>query len=75
MATRITAKVRCNLKQDYGTGDHATTSLGFMPDHQDPANAEWAYYTPHLDLRMTVRGEIGRHFKPGAAYTLTFERG
>lgn len=69
----ITAKVRCNLKQQYGGFGDGYTTLGFMPDYQDQRNQEWANATPHLDLRLTVKGEVGRHFEPGKAYTLTFQ--
>lgn len=66
----ITAKVRCNGKQPYG--DMAT--LSFMPDYGDGRNSEWAAATPHLDLRMTVKGTVAEQFEPGWAYTLTFEK-
>lgn len=73
MATRITAKVRCNLKQEYGSSAGEYATLGFMPDYgPDSGNDVWANATPHLDLRMTVKGDVGRHFAPGEAYTLTF---
>jgi len=75
MATRITAKVRCNLKQEYRSGPDSWATLGFMPDYGDGSNQEWAAATPHLDLRMTVKGELGQAFEPGQAYTLTFEPG
>ena len=64
----ITAKVRC------GSRVMVNDELDFVqfgPDYTDGANAEWAYYTPSLNLQMNVRRDVP--FKPGATYTLTFE--
>lgn len=70
----ITAKVKCNIKQEYTDGAGARqTTVGFMPDYADGRNKEWAQYTPHLDLRMTLKGEVADRFEVGKAYTLTFE--
>jgi hypothetical protein len=45
-----------------------------MPDYGPGAgNEQWAAATPHLDMRMTVRGDVARYFEPGKPYTLTFE--
>jgi hypothetical protein len=74
MAHQITAKVTCNSKQEYGTGDNAYATLGFCPDYAQGRNAQWANATPHMDLRMTVRGDVGERFDLGGHYTLTFER-
>lgn len=68
----ITAKVTCNLKQEYGTGDGRYATVGFSPDYADGANASWAKATPHLDLRMTVHGPVADSFEAGKKYTLQF---
>lgn len=69
----ITAKVSCNLKQTWGEGDNALATIGFCPDYGQGPNAEWANATPHLDLRMTVKGAVADQFEPGKAYTVIFE--
>lgn len=69
----ITAKITCNLKQEYGEGENRYATVGFQPDYADGANKEWAFATPHLDLRMTLRGDVVDRFEPGQKYTLTFE--
>ena len=70
----ITAKVQCNLKQEYvdGAGTKQAT-VGFCADYADGRNKEWSQYTPYLDLRMTLKGDVADQFEPGKAYTLTFE--
>jgi hypothetical protein len=70
MSDSVTAKVICNLKSSYGDGK--TTTLGFCADYQDGRNKDWSPYTPHLDLRMTVTGDVGNSFEMGKSYTLTF---
>ncbi|MGH3834201.1 MAG: hypothetical protein ACRDSF_00635 [Pseudonocardiaceae bacterium] len=69
----VTAKVRCNLKQEFTTFDdkHGAT-IGFMPDYADDRNKKWAAATPHLDLRITVVGDVAQSFELGKAYILTF---
>lgn len=71
----VTAKVTCNLKQPYGTGDNAQATVGFMPDYQDGRNKEWAAATPSLSLQMTLKGDVAMHFELGKHYTLTFTEG
>lgn len=68
MSTNITAKVSCNLKQEYGTGANRQATVGYT----DGANKEWANATPHLDMRMTLKGDVADHFEPGKHYTVTF---
>jgi hypothetical protein len=70
---KITAKVQCNLKQEFGEGEDRQATVGFCADYADGRNQEWSRYTPHLDLRMTLRGAVADQFTPGRAYTLTFE--
>lgn len=70
--TRITAKVMCNGKTEWGTGENRMATLGFCADYQDGRNKEWAASTPHLDLRMSVKGDVADHFAAGKKYTLTF---
>lgn len=65
----VTAKVKLETKTQNGPD---AFSLGFQPDYADGRNAEWAAFTPHLSLSMTVKREVAEHFQQGAAYTLTF---
>jgi hypothetical protein len=68
----VTAKIKCNLKQEYIVGGNGYVTLGFMPDYAAGRNAEWAHSTPHLDLRMTVKAEVAPQFEVGKSYTLQF---
>ena len=68
----ITARAVCNYRQEYQQGEIRLATLGFGPDYLDGANREWAHATPHLDLRMTVRGDVAQHFFPGKSYVLQF---
>lgn len=70
----ITAKVACNLKQEYSGGGDRYVTVGFMPDYADDRNKEWAYRTPSLQLQMTLRGDVADKFEPGWKYTLSFVR-
>jgi hypothetical protein len=69
----ITAKVVCNLKQEFTYGTERQATVGFCPDYQDGRNKDWAAATPSLELRMLLRGDVADRFEPGRAYTLTFE--
>ena len=69
-AKKVTAKVKLSSREPQGTNLNA---LRFEPDYQDDRNKEWAAATPHLQLNMTVNGEVVDFFEPGA-YTLTFEK-
>lgn len=69
----ITAKVVCNFKSEYGVGEYSYATIGFCADYAQGCNSEWSNSTPHLDLRMTVKGAVAHHFEQGKAYTLTFE--
>lgn len=68
----ITAKALCNSKVEFGEGPHRLATISFCPDYQNGRNSEWASSTPHLDIRMTVRGDIAGQFEMGQKYTLTF---
>jgi len=68
----ITAKVFCNLKQEYGEGESRYATVGFGADYADGRNKEWTQATPYLDLRMTVKGEVADRFEQGKAFTLQF---
>lgn len=65
----ITAKVRCGSRVQVNDGLDFVT---FHPDYADGANAEWAYYTPSMNLQMNVRRDVP--FEQGVAYTLTFTK-
>lgn len=56
---KITAKAVVSTKQEWGTGDLRSTSLGLTADYQDGRNKEWSAATPSFVLNMTVKGEIG----------------
>ena len=68
---KITAKLHCNLKLTYGESGYST--IGFCPDYAQGRNAQWGKATPHLDLRMTVYGDVADEFETGKAYTMTLE--
>lgn len=70
MSARMTAKVRLQSKQDF-QGDQV--QLNFAPDYSDDRNKEWAKYTPALNLKMTVKIEVGDKHRVGDNYTLVFE--
>lgn len=65
----ITAKVKCTNTLTQHDGQVAVT-IG--PDYDDGRNAEWAKYTPGLNLTMTVKEEVAGHFEVGRTYTLQF---
>lgn len=67
----ITAKVRCNNS----TAHNEQVQYTFIADYVSAAgkdiNAEWAKYTPALNLSITVKPDVP--FEVGRAYTLTFD--
>jgi hypothetical protein len=65
----VTAKVQVSAKTQSGPD---AFSLSFQPDYADGRNAEWAAFTPHLSLSMTVKREVADHFELNGRYTLTF---
>lgn len=69
----ITAKIVCQSFQESGVGDQRQRVVAFTPDYSDGRNKEWSLYTPSLALSMTVKGDVADQFRPGQAYTLTFE--
>ncbi len=69
----VTAKIKCQSKQESGEGDARQVTVTFAPDYADGRNKEWSLYTPALSLTMTLKGAVADRFEPGAAYTLTFE--
>lgn len=72
MAT-TNARVICNLKQEWGTDDKRYATLGFVADYANGANIEWAQWTPNLDLRMVVRGEVADRYEQGGHYSMTLD--
>lgn len=72
MATN--ARVICNLKQEWGTGDQRYATLGFVADYANGANIEWAKWTPNLDLRMVVLGEVADQYEQGEHYSMTLDQ-
>lgn len=70
----ITAKIFCVSKTFYGSPQTKdTVRLEFQADYSDGRNKEWAQATPHLNLSMTVKGEVSDRFEAGKTYTLQFE--
>ncbi len=70
---RTTAKVVLNSKLESGVGEHRQIQAVFSANYAGGKNAEWAVYTPSLQLAMTLKGEVGDRFEIGREYTLTFE--
>jgi hypothetical protein len=71
----VTAKVTCTQHVESGEGDARQVLLSFQPDYADDRNKEWAKYTPHLQLNMTVIGDVADQFVAGKHYTLQFVEG
>lgn len=69
----VTAKIKCQTKQESGERDSRQATVTFAADYADGRNKEWALYTPGLSLTMGLRGSVADQFEVGAAYTLTFE--
>lgn len=68
----ITAKATCTQKVETGEGDARQAVVTFQADYADDRNKEWAKYTPHLQLAMTLNGPAADHFEQGEPYTLQF---
>lgn len=66
----ITAKVILSQKQ---TVNDDETVIKFHGDYANGANSEWAKYTPHIDITMTVKNEVAGKMVQGGHYTLSFE--
>lgn len=67
----ITAKVRCASSTQHNEQVAYVFSADYLSDDGKAINAEWAKYTPALNLTITVKPEVT--FEVGASYTLTFE--
>jgi hypothetical protein len=69
----ITAKVRCNYELHLHRDEQVqyTFAADYLTDQGRAINAEWAKYTPGLNLTITVKPEVT--FEVGRSYTLTFE--
>lgn len=68
----VVAKVVCNSKLLTGGGDQRLALIEFSAN-VTPENAEWAKYTPQLQLSIVVNGPAAERFEPGESYLLTFE--
>jgi hypothetical protein len=70
----VTAKVKCTNKVEQNGG----VSLSFFANYKDAdgnlVNQEWAAFTPHLSVSMTVKpgSDAADAFEHGKTYTLTF---
>lgn len=69
----VIAKVTLNSKLTSGVDAQRQVVASFTADYANGRNAEWAIYTPSLQLTMTLRGEVADRLTIGQAYTLTFE--
>jgi hypothetical protein len=65
----VTAKVAVTGKTEPVDGQ---VTLTFNADYANPANKEWAKYTPALSLQMSVLESVAEHFTRGQPFTLTF---
>ncbi|MCU1687770.1 MAG: hypothetical protein JWQ81_8509 [Amycolatopsis sp.] len=69
----VTAKVNCTQKVESGTDADRQVLLSFQAvTDADGSNKEWAKYTPHLQMNMTVIGAVADHFEAGKPYLLQF---
>lgn len=68
----VVAEVVCNSKLITGGGEHRQAKIEFSAN-VTPENAEWAKYTPSLQLSIVVNGPAAERFEPGRSYLLTFE--
>lgn len=53
--------------------DGEQTALYFTPAYDNPANKEWAKWTPAMHLQMNVLNEVAEKFESGVEYLITFE--
>lgn len=71
----ITAKAKCSGKSLTNMGtDYEAVNLTFGADYANGANKAWASATPTLNLTMTVKPEVAKHFEIGSSFTLTFDK-
>lgn len=66
----ITAKVKVQSREEFAGG---AAKINIAADYSDGRNKEWASATPQLNLTMVVTENIAPRFKPGTAFTLTFD--
>ena len=72
--SKITAVAVLQTKVTTESGSGSNTVLQFAADYKDARNKEWAYYTPSLNLQMTVRPEVADQFDLQGHYLLSFEK-
>lgn len=53
--------------------DGVQTALHFYPAYDNPANKEWAKWTPAMSIQMNVLNEVADKFERGTEYLITFE--
>lgn len=76
----MTAKMKLDRKYEQFTGasNEETTldqvTLYWGADYEDPANKQWAKYTPGISLTMTVLPEVAEKWSVGDKVTLVFEK-
>lgn len=69
----ITAKLTPNTKLESGVGENRQVVVSFSADYANNKNAEWAIFTPMVQLSMTMKGVVADRFIIGKGYTVTFE--
>lgn len=67
----ITAKVRCDGMVDHNDQVQYTFGANYGDEAGRAINAEWAKYTPAINVSITVKPNV--EFEVGRSYTLTFE--
>lgn len=69
---RVSAKVRVENVQRHSGEEGSLVGLSIGPNYQSQENQAWAAATPHLQLNMTVQGDVAKHFEQGREFTLYF---
>lgn len=65
----ITAKVRVN---GMGPLVNGQAGINLVADYLDGRNKEWAQFTPHLSIAMTIKEGLEKKFGVGQAFKLVF---
>lgn len=69
MPKQFTAKAFVSGMTSNGEGQ---TNVSFSADYNDPANKEWAKYTPSLSVQMTVLDEVAAGLVHGSKADILF---
>jgi len=55
-----------------GKSSDTSVSVNFSANYSDPANAEWAKYTPSVEFKATMKKEVADKLEIGQPFTVTF---